>query len=139
MKRLWLVCLSSILVGCDGATDVTADTLTGSWIATEFRFTESGNPDNAVDLIADSAMAVTLDFETDLSGQATFVNGGSNSSSSFTWALDGSSLVMWGDAFAAEMQDSETTLTLIGATTHDFDGDGIEEAAQLEAAFARAE
>ena len=139
MKRIWLATLGLVLAGCDGATDVTTDTLAGAWIATAFEYTAADDPGSQVDLIADSAMTVTMQFDTDLSGQATFVNGGSNNSSSFSWALDGSSIVMWEDSFDAELQDSGNTLVLAGATTHDFDGDGIEEAAQLAAEFIRVE
>ena len=139
MRRPWLASLVLGLAGCGGATDVTTDNLAGLWTATVFEYSATGGAGTQVDLVADSAMVISMAFDTDLSGQATFLNGGSNNSSSFTWALDGSSIVMWEDTFAAELRDSETTLVLEGLTTHDFDGDGTEEAALLQAELVRVE
>lgn len=139
MKCFALACIAAAaLVGCSDSTEVTTESLAGTWTAAEYEYTGSGSAEQ-VDLIADSAMVVTLEFNIDQSGQMTFVNGGSGSSNSFDWALDGSHVVLYGDTLQANLSGDALTLTLEGETGHDFDGDGFDESANLHAVLTRAE
>lgn len=132
-------CALLAVAACSDATDINTENLAGDWLATEYSYAETAGANQSVDLIADSSYVVLLRFNQDLSGQATFTQGGSNNSSSFTWALDGSEVVMVGDTLNADLDQGGNVLTLIGDVAHDFDGDDLAEPAELRVVLTRVE
>lgn len=118
--------------GSDDPTDVTANDLAGTWIATSFVFTSIDNPSNSVDAIAAGA-SFTLSVTDDGHYSATSAAPGNQPDvDQGTLTLEGNAITLNGsdDTISGTYELSGNTLTvhLTGGVEFDFDGTGDEQA-----------
>ena len=117
------------VAACGDSTGITVEDLVGTWEATEIVFTNSANTSESVDVI-DLGASLTGTINSAGTVSTVFDDGqGGTDSDSGTLSVDGSTLTVGGDTFAAER--SGNVLILTGEDQWDFDEDGTDEPATL--------
>ena len=130
MRRNMLTILAALATAaCGGSTNVSPDTLDGSWNAAEYEYVNAQSSAQSVDLVADSSYAIQFVFGTQLTGQASFVRAGSSNSSTFSYNADGTRVIINNDTLSAALGNGGDRLTLTGNIGYDFTGDGADERA----------
>ncbi len=157
MKR-WIAAyvLPAIFFGliffqCDDSATDTDDngeqnSLTGTWTATKFEFTNKDNPAQTIDLVQ-QGFSVTIKIEADGSYALTIAFAGQvREQEEGTITIDGNQITVdpegddpddpEDDPITTEFELSDNTLKFnIENTSWDFDNDGTDEAASLEVIF----
>jgi hypothetical protein len=131
-RRLMAIGVSCLLAAaCGDSTGVEVEDLVGTWNATAYRYTNTANTAEQVDLIITQGASFTMTVSAGGTVSTTFDDGvGGTSSNSGTLSADGTTLTVAGDAFEAER--SGDALTLTDATNeYDFDDDGSDDPATL--------
>jgi hypothetical protein len=140
-SRMWVVAplVAGLALAC--GDDVAVEDLVGTWNATEFVFSDFGDPVTDFDVLAMGG-AVSIVIEADGTYTITFTMPESEPEvDTGTWDLDGDVLTFDAgtiDETAFELSLSGDTFTIHSEdVTFDFDEDGTEDAAQLDATFVR--
>lgn len=143
MKWSRLLVVAPLVAGLGLACgeDVAVEDLVGTWNATEFVFSDFGDPVTDFDVL-DSGGAVSIVIRANNTYTITFTFPGAEpETDDGTWALDGDVLTFdagTADETAFDVSLSGNTLTIhTEDITFDFDEDGDDEPAQLDATFAR--
>jgi hypothetical protein len=144
-QRVWLPLIVLLQLGCgdEGPDELTYGDLEGVWVPLSLVYTKVGDPSTTFDFIAASGSG-SLHFEPDSTYLLILVPNPASPSEEIVGpvALDGPTVVLVDPADPALTLMSGTLvegrLTLESESAkHDFDGDGIDETAHVEAIFMR--
>jgi hypothetical protein len=145
MKRLAFGALAITVIatiGCSDTTGVSVEDLTGTWLATQFTFTNPANAAESFDLIAaGGTLSLTVDATGDYT--ATFVEPGSAPDvTTGTISVEGDIVTISESGqgsptpYAASRSGDTLTLTT-DEEEYDFDDDGTDDLASLRIVFSR--
>lgn len=123
---------AAALAGCDAPTQVSQESLEGTWTATSARYSNNANEAQWIDVVGTYGASITLSVAATGATSFSFSDGRGNMSSDSRSQLNlmGANLVLAGMTF--QVSRSGTRLTLTNSMdSYDFDGNGSREAATL--------